>query len=222
MSNASSGKTTRLSPRHAAWYFDFISPFGYLQLHRFDELPETLSVELKPVLFAGLLKHHGQLGPAEIPSKRTFTYRFAHWQAHRRGLPFRTPPSHPFHPLAPLRLAIASGATRDSVTTIYHFIWGEGGDVQSKAGLADLGARLGIDDVDAAIAGEHVKDRLKTNTEQAIAANAFGVPTFVVDGEVFWGDDATQMVADYVADPEMFQSEEMRRISTMPMGIVRR
>jgi 2-hydroxychromene-2-carboxylate isomerase len=217
MSNASrSGSTT------ANWYFDFISPFGYLQLARFGELPEALEVTLKPVVFAGLLKHHGQLGPAEIPSKRTFTYRFAHWQAHRRGLPFRMPPSHPFNPLAPLRLAVATGGTRDSVATIYRYIWGEGGDIQSEAGLNELGNRLGVPDVAAAVAAPAVKERLRANTDEAIAAQAFGVPTFVVDGEVFWGDDATQMVSDFVADPAMFQTDEMQRIADMPMGILRR
>ena len=82
----------------ANWYFDFISPFAYLQLGRFDELPGDVNVTLKPVLFAGLLKHWGQLGPAEIPPKRTFVYRFFKWHADQRGLPFVMPPSHPAAP----------------------------------------------------------------------------------------------------------------------------
>lgn len=206
----------------ATWYFDFISPFGYLQLMRHSELPAELEIELKPVVFAGLLKHHGQLGPAEIPSKRKFTYRFAHWQAHRRGLEFRTPPSHPFHPLAPLRLGIACGSTREATSTIYRFIWGEGGDVQSEDGLRELGQRLGVQDVPAAVSAQSVKDQLMANTAEAIAAGAFGVPTFVIDGEVIWGDDATDMVSDYLADPGLFKTSEMVRISEMPMGLARR
>ena len=79
----------------ATWYFDFISPFAYLQLARFSELPKSLELTLKPVLFGSLLKHWGQLGPAEIPSKRRFVYRFFQWNADRLGIPFVMPPCHP-------------------------------------------------------------------------------------------------------------------------------
>jgi 2-hydroxychromene-2-carboxylate isomerase len=205
----------------ASWYFDFISPFAYLQLARFDELPSELVISIKPVVFGGLLKHHGQLGPAEIPAKRVFTYRVAHWKAHRRGLPFKMPPSHPFHPLAALRLAIAAGSTKAAVETIYHFIWGEGGDPQSPDGLAEMGRRLGIDDPVGAVSDQSVKDQLRANTEEAIAAGVFGVPTFVIDGELIWGDDATEMLSDYLAEPGLFKSAEMVRISNMSMGLER-
>lgn len=53
----------------ADWYFDFISPFAYLQFVRLGELAGA-RLRLRPVLFAGLLQHWGQLGPAEIPAKR--------------------------------------------------------------------------------------------------------------------------------------------------------
>ena len=86
------------------WYFDFISPFAYLQLARFTELPQSLDINLKPVLFGSLLKHWGQLGPAEIPPKRRFVYRFFKWSADRLDLPFIMPPSHPYNPLPALRL----------------------------------------------------------------------------------------------------------------------
>lgn len=108
----------------AKWYFDFISPFSYLQLARFSELPQDLEVELRPVLFAGLLNHWGHMGPAEIPSKRRFVYRFFKWHADRRGLPFTMPPSHPFNPLPALRLALVAGPDLDTVRTIFHHIYG--------------------------------------------------------------------------------------------------
>ena len=66
-----------------------------------------------------------------------------------------------------------------------------------------------------------IKDQLKANTAAAIADGAFGVPTFVCGSEVFWGDDATGMFLDYLANPDLFASEEMQRISAMPMGVKR-
>ena len=91
--------------RQVDWYFDFISPFAYLQFKHFHRLPDDLEVTLHPLLFAGLLNHWEHKGPAEIPAKRTQTYQFTHWHAEQLGVPFRTPPAHPFNPLPALRLA---------------------------------------------------------------------------------------------------------------------
>ena len=71
----------------------------------YDRLPDDLEITLKPVLFAGLLGHWDMKGPAEIPAKRVQTYRYCHWLAEKRGIPFKAPPRHPFNPLPLLRLA---------------------------------------------------------------------------------------------------------------------
>ena len=204
----------------AIWYFDFISPFAYLQFSRFSQLPADLRVTIKPVLFAGLLQHHGHKGPAEIPSKRRFVYRFFKWQAARRGVPFNMPPVHPFQPLPPLRLAIAAGSTSEVVGRIFNFIYGRGRNVESAA-LLELGRELGVDNVETRITDPQVKERLRQNTEEAISAGVFGVPSFVARGELFWGDDATDMLLDFIENPALFEDPEMVRLSNMPMGVRR-
>ena len=82
----------------AKWYFDFISPFAYLQLGRFSQLPTDLEITPVPVVFGALLKHWGQLGPAEIPPKRRFVYRLFQWNADQLGIPFVMPPRIPIIP----------------------------------------------------------------------------------------------------------------------------
>ena len=67
--------------KHLTFYLDFISPYAYLA---FEKLPQALmghsvSVTYKPILFAALLKHHGQLGPPEMPDKRDWTFRQVLW-----------------------------------------------------------------------------------------------------------------------------------------------
>ena len=207
--------------RQATWYFDYISPFAYLQFHRFKELPEDLNVVLKPVVFGALLQHHGQLGPAEIPSKRRFVYRFFKWQCDRRGLPFLLP-SHPFPPLPLSRLTIAAGSTQESIKAIFHGIYAEGRDPADAITIGVLGARLGIKNPEQAIQSQAVKDALRDNTNEAISAGVFGVPTFVADQQLFWGDDALPMLLDYLEQPNLFETPEMKRISNMPMGVVRK
>lgn len=203
------------------WYFDFISPFAYLQWPRVRALAGRMDIEFRPLLFAGLLDVHRTKGPAEIPRKREFTYRFVHWRAARAGIPLRFPPAHPFNPLAALRLCIAAGATPDAITAIYDHLWRDGQRGDDAESLAGVAARLGIDDIAAAIGAAPVKAALKANYEAALADGIFGVPTLVADGQLFWGEDATPMFEDFLARPAMFDGEEMRRLDTLPIGIRR-
>jgi len=201
------------------WYFDFISPFSYLQSERLREFPE--SIELKPVLLAALLGHWEHKGPAEIQVKRRFTYRHAVWLARRDGIPFRAPPAHPFNSLSALRLAMVLGATRETVQSIFRFIWAAGHRTDDPDSFSALAARLGVTDAGDRIGSADIKQALRANTEEAIARGAFGVPTVDVDGELFWGYDATDMALEYLADPAGFEDGEMRRATGLPIGVER-
>jgi 2-hydroxychromene-2-carboxylate isomerase len=208
--------------KHATWYFDYISPFAYLQWRRLRALGDPVALAPVPILFAAVLDHVGQKGPAEIAGKRTFTYRHVHWQARRAGVPLRFPPAHPFNPMAALRLSIAAGNTPQAIDALYAHLWAEGRQGDSAESLADVGRALGIADVAAAIGDAGVKARLRENTERAIAAGVFGVPTLAIDGQFFWGNDATDMALDYVANPGLFDDAEMRRIADLPATASRR
>lgn len=203
------------------WYFDFISPFSYLQLCRFGELPESAAIDYTPVLFAGLLGYWGQKGPAEIAPKRTFTYQYLQWYAEKHGIAFRMPPAHPFNPLKALRLCIALGPTEGVVRAIFAFLWAEGRTLEGNDWPA-LCEKLHAGDADTLITGQAVKDALKKNTEAAAARGVFGVPTFEVDGRLFWGVDATEMLIDYLVRPDAFDSQEMKRVRDLPVGAARK
>jgi len=173
-------------------------------------------------LFAGLLKHWEQRGPAEIPPKRVYTYRHVTWLGRHLGIPFKAPPAHPFNPLPALRLLITSGPSREHVETAFDMVWGEGRDLMDPRNLAELGKRLGVKDVPAAMADETVKAKLKANTGAAIARGVFGVPTFLVGGTLFWGQDSLEMMLDYLQDPCLFDTPEMRRVHSLPVGMARK
>lgn len=206
---------------HADWYFDFISPFAWLQLHKLRLLRQRIEIRPVPLLFGAMLDTLGQLGPAEIPGKREFTYRFVHWQAQRQGVPLRFPPGHPFNPLYALRLCIAAGGGWDVVERIFAQVWEHGVAADSVDALRPLAAELGIADIDTALAADSVKRTLRQNTEQALAAGVFGVPTIRIGEDVFWGDDATGMVLDYLDDPETFRRGEYARIAALPQSVQR-
>ena len=208
-------------PRQATWFFDFISPFAYLQWQRLKPHRDRLVLQPRPVLLAGLLGHHGQKGPAEIPAKRIFTYQFADWQARALGIPFRFPPAHPFNPLAALRLCIAAGSSDESVDAIFAHLWAEGARGDTPESLAPLAVRLGISDIATATAAPETKAALRANTEAAIAAGAYGVPTLAIDGHAFWGQDATAMALDYLDGKLDFDDGEMRRLRDLPTAASR-
>jgi 2-hydroxychromene-2-carboxylate isomerase len=90
------------------WYFDFISPYAYLQSTRLDDFAQHAVVRCHPVLFAGLLAHHGHKGPAEIASKRTFTYEHVAWLAKRNGIAL----TFPKRTVQPAAAAAAGDAVR--------------------------------------------------------------------------------------------------------------
>ena len=202
------------------WYFDFISPFAYLQRPRIRELARTQAIEYRPILFASLLQRLEHKGPAEMPDKRRFTYRHAVWRARERGLPLRFPPAHPFNPLAALRLCIAAGCSDAAVDAIFDHLWRDGLRGDDADSLAPVAERLGLDAA-AAIADPGVKAQLQANFDAAVADGVFGVPTLAADGEVFWGDDATAMFEDWQRDPAAFEAGEMGRVAEVPVGIAR-
>ena len=198
------------------WYFDFVSPYSYIALHRLKELPARISYQ--PVLFAGLLDHWGQKGPAEIPAKRRWTYRWCTWWAKELGIPLRFPAEHPFNPLQHLRLALACGCRPEAVKRIFESVWMSGANATEPAAFQALCTELGV----AAEALAAQKDRLRKNTEEAAARGVFGVPSFVVDGEVFWGADAMEFVDAFLRDPGVLRNDEMRRVDAMPVGAARK
>jgi len=135
----------------ADWYFDFVSPFAYLQSEQLATLAPKITIRYKPVLFAGILGAHGQKGPAEIPAKRAFTYRFVLWQAKRLGIPLKLPHEHPFNPLPLLRLAIACDCDGAAIHRIFRFVWRDGRLPDLPIEWAELTHDLGLRDADARI-----------------------------------------------------------------------
>ena len=185
------------------FFYDPISPYACLAFERLPQALEGLSVlvRYRPVLFAALLKAHGQLGPAEIPGKRDWTYRQVLWQARAAGLPMQMPATHPFNPLGLLRLAVACGPNRYVCETLFRHAWRGGEDAADAARLQSVTQQLAPR---RSPDSPEVKDELKAATEQAIAAGLFGVPTFAVDGRLFWGVDSLPMLRAYLEGDEWF------------------
>ena len=174
------------------------------------------------MLFAGLLGYWDNMGPAEIPAKRRQTYRYCHWLAHKRGIPFKAPPRHPFNPLAVLRLSLALNSEIDAIRTIFRHIWGQGLDGQDPTSLKPLAESLGVTNLEATLGDPALKDQLRKNTEESTKRGVFGIPTFEIGGELFWGDDVTDMMLDFLDNPHLFQVGDLARLTNMPIAAARK
>lgn len=210
--------------KHITCYIDFISPYAWLA---FEELPEALmglsySMTYKPLLFAALLKHHGQLGPAEIPAKRDWTYRQVQWLAHSKGRTLDMPAAHPFNPLGLLRLAIATDPdgcpNRYVCETVFRHVWVGGQDAADATRLAALTQQLAPTRDPGDVS---VKVQLRAHTEEAIAKGVFGVPAFAVDGKVFWGLDGLPMLRAYLQGDAWFDGPAWDGAKAVPVGTAR-
>ena len=209
----------RCKPR-AKLFVDPISPFAYFYLKRLHLIDHQIELEIVPVLFGALLAHFGQLGPAEIASKRTHTYRQSVWLARRFQIPFRMPPRHPFNPLGALRLLASIGNPREAIIRTSEFVFHEGRDPELEfSALCDW---LGIENGAERVQDPEVKRALQQQTQMAMDAGVFGVPTLLINGHCFWGVDTLEWVLEYLGDPQMFERDDMKHIDSVAWGIRRK
>lgn len=201
------------------WYFDYISPYAYLQSTRLHELASQESLDCVPVLFAGLLDHWENVGPAEIQPKRDWTFKNAVWLAHRDGIDLTLPAHHPFNPLPLLRLSIALGNEIDVVQRLFRFVWAEGHlptDTQAfDALLTELSTSPDV------LADPEVKQALLDNGKLAQQKKIFGVPTIEKNDELFWGYDSTDMALAYGSNSD-WPTDALAAAMALPQGLSRK
>lgn len=207
--------------RRLDFWFDPISPFAYLA---FERLPQVLAgcsyeVQYRPVLLAGLLKHWGQKGPAEIEPKRAWTFRQVQWLAQHHGVALQVPTQHPFNPLSLLRLLLACGPNRHAVEAVFRHVWVGGADATDAARLTALAAQL---TPARDPASDDVKRELRQAGDDALQRGIFGVPSLELDGRLFWGLDGLDMVAAALRGDPWFHGPAWEEAGAPRRGVVRR
>ena len=210
------------------FYCDPISPYAWLASTRLDEIEQKTGADIivKPILFGGLLKAHGNIGPAEIPAKRTYTFRDVMRRANALGQPMESVPNHPFNPLLALRIctAIEDNAQRCKVTlTLLNAAWSNGRDITVEQEVREIVASCGLD-ADWAIASAsdpRIKQALIDNTSAAVEQGIFGVPTFKVDDQIFWGEDRISELLNYM-DGQRIDEAKLQEILSREAAIHRK
>lgn len=208
------------------FWFDPISPYAWLAARQLERIDTLASVRVRPVLFAALLNHHGNVGPAEIPTKRAYTFRDVARTADRLGLAIEGPPAHPFNPLTALRACVSiddDAKRRRLAIALMDAAWSVGRDLESIDVVRDVAARVGLD-ADAIVLATRepaIKQRLLDATQIAIAAGVFGVPSFVIEGEVYWGSDRLDALVHRLEGHRVDEAK-LARILARPSSATRR
>ena len=192
--------------RTVAFYFDFVSPYSYLaltQARRF-EAEHGVRFDVRPVVYSKLLDANGLVGPAEREAKRRYTFADIVRVAHRLGVPLVGPPVHPFRSLEALRaltLWREDERALDLAVALSSACWGEGRDLTQMPVVESVASVAGFDAGRLAerTADDRIKQALVDATAAAVDAGVFGVPTFVANGEMFWGQDRMADLAAFLA-----------------------
>lgn len=185
------------------FYFDFASPYGYFASLGIDELAvkHGRSVTWRPVLLGAIFKVTGMKPNLQQPLRGEYLQHDTTRIARLLGCPFTFPASTPVNPVAASRaywwrFGQDPEAAKGLVRALYHAHWGEGRDIGNADTVAEVAGGTGLDPT-AVLAGmqeQAVKDRLREETERAIARGVFGSPFVLVGDEPFWGWDRLDMV----------------------------
>ena len=196
------------------FFFDYVSHNAYLAWHKVPALAARHGLTLTPVpvLFGAMLSHYRQVGPAELPAKSAWMLRNVLRKARLHGIPIAPPASHPFNPLLSLRATCAiddEGARARVVERVFRATWAESRPVNEPETVRALLLELGLpaDELLAAAAGEPVKQRLRENTDRALAQGLFGVPTLAAKGELFWGFDDLEYLEMFLGGRDVLAAD---------------
>jgi 2-hydroxychromene-2-carboxylate isomerase len=178
--------------------FDFGSPYSYLAAEQIDDLASRFGRQViwKPVLLGAIFKHLGTLPLTRQPGMHDYAELDFARSARFLGLPFAMPKNFPIGTQVPARAYYwlhdrDCPLARRFAHAVFRAYYVDGRDISDPAVVVAVASDLGIDaaELAAAVEAPEIKNRLREETEAAIALGVFGAPWITVDGEPFWGAD---------------------------------
>jgi 2-hydroxychromene-2-carboxylate isomerase len=209
------------------FYFDYISPYSFLAWKKIGNLCKHYNLKLiaEPVVFGAILSHWDTRGPAEIMPKRDYTFKDTLRSAARENIKINFPPAHPFNPLLALRATCLMETHNDYhkfINHLYDLCWQQGEDLNNKSLIGNLLQSYGIENGVDKCSEEKTKKILKDKTDKAVEKGIFGVPSMLVEAEIFWGNDRFEFLENYIQGKDPVTPELLEKLKNLPVGISRK
>lgn len=180
------------------FYFDFTSPYSYLASEKIDALAEKFGrkVQWRPILLGGVFKALGTVSLVKQPGMADYSVKDFARSARFLGLPYAQPATFPILTVAPSRVYYwlhgqDCALARRFAHEVFRAYFVEGRDIADTAVVVELAQKLGAGGtaLEQGMSDPAIKERLRAETDAALAHGAFGAPWISVDGEPFWGAD---------------------------------
>ena len=182
--------------------FDFGSPYSYLAYNYLSPIKETgARIDLKPVLLGGIFKATGNQPPATVQKKGEYMFKDIQRWANKLDISFKMNPYFPILTVPHMRGAILAqkkNILEEYMQSMFDSMWLKGLNLNDQEILTKVASESGIDPNDFAegISSDEIKDELRLNTQFAIDKGAFGVPTYFLENEIFWGIDSIKFLLE--------------------------
>ena len=182
--------------------FDFGSPYSYLAYNYLSPIKEAgAQIDLKPVLLGGIFKATGNQPPATVQKKGEYMFKDIQRWANKLDISFKMNPYFPILTVPHMRGAILAqkkNILEDYMRSMFDSMWLKGLNLNDQEILTQVASESGIDpnDFSEGISSDEIKDELKVNTQFAIDKGAFGVPTYFLENEMFWGIDSIKFLLE--------------------------
>ncbi len=193
-----------MSSKKVQFYFDTVSPFSYLAWHTIHKrIVEVNNAEIEycPVFLTRILKSHNIIPPISIPARRQYNRQDVQRFAKKYGIVLKMPPKMPFLSLYSLKFFLAiekSIEQKKFMSRIMQAIWAEQKDGANSTVIQQIATEIGLDAKKLARKAISVetKKKLDQNNTEAIRKGVFGVPSFCVEKELFFGNDRIDFVIE--------------------------
>lgn len=186
------------------FFFDIGSPYSYLAATQIDAVGKRTKtpVRWRPFLLGGVFKASGNTTPATVQSKaRWMLQDLTRWAEHY-GVPFKMSSRFPLNTLRTQRALTGVALKHDDAKVgvlamqLFQAYWVNDQDISDEAVITEVASHCGLDG--AALlemsGSQAVKDRLKSDTDEAVRRGAFGAPTVFIGDQMFWGNDRLLLV----------------------------
>lgn len=185
------------------FYFDLGSPYSYLAYYRLLQMAEQQEIQIvyKPILLGGVFKATGNRSPIEIPVKGVYSILDIQRWAEYYQIPMQMNPHFPMNTLTLMRILTGVQLLHlekfeQVLKLLFDAMFGTPQNLNEPTVLAEVLKPSGfsVEDIMSMVQSEVVKQKLITETEQAIQRGIFGAPTFFVGDEMYWGQDRLHFV----------------------------